>query len=104
MCPAGCTLYSGHSIVPAVPVAHQVAFESLKEFNRVVSGTGFRVFIEDDRYTAIFPTAEKPHVGFCLGPASQFMQYLKGRFICHCEFPLQQFPMKVFIHRTEECI
>lgn len=64
MCPAGCTLCIRYFVVSAVSVAHQVAFESLKEFNRVVSGTGFRVFIKDDRYPAIFPAAEEPHVGF----------------------------------------
>ena len=36
--------------------------------------------------------------------AMRFMQYLQGRFGCHCEFPLQQFPAEVFIHRTEKCI
>lgn len=104
MCPTGSTFCIRHFVVPAIPIAHQVAFESLQEFNRVIPGAGFRVFIEDDWYTAIFPAAEKPHIGFRLGPAPRFMQYLQGRFVCHCEFPLQQFPAEVFIHRTKECI
>ena len=79
--PAGRTLCTRYFIVPAVPITHQIAFESLKKFNCVISGAGFRVLIEDDRYTAVLSAAEKPHIGFRLGAAPRFMQYLQRRFI-----------------------
>ena len=31
------------------------------------------------------------------------MKHLQRCFICHCEFPFQQFPVEEFIHRKEKC-
>lgn len=81
MCPAGCPFCVRDFVVSAVAITHQIAFKSMKEVHRIVPCTGLRVFIEDDRRAAIFTTAEKPHVRFCLCTASRFMEYLQGRFI-----------------------
>ena len=65
----------------------------------MISAPAGLIIIQTDRRQPVISGAIQPHIGLGLCRFPFLLQYLAGCFICMDDVPLQQMPVKLFIHR-----
>ncbi len=75
-------------IVALVAIRHEISTESLQEGFGIVSGSGFRVSVEDNLRKSIFTGTEEPHEGIRFRLPAWLFEYLNPGLVRHQETAL----------------